>query len=67
MAGISLLVLVGAIALGVAFGKNIGIISLAAAMVLGFFGGVTGSAIVAGFPTGLFLNLTGMFFFFSIA
>lgn len=67
MAGISLLVLVGAIALGVAFGKNIGIISLAATMVLGFFGGVTGSAIVAGFPTGLFLNLTGMFFFFSIA
>lgn len=67
MAVISLLALAAAIALGVGFSKNIGIISLAVAMLLGFAGGVPSNAIVAGFPTSLFLNLTGMFFFFSIA
>ncbi|WP_158220206.1 hypothetical protein [Tissierella sp. P1] len=67
MAVISLLALVAAIALGVAFGKNIGIISLATAMILGFAGGVSSNDIIAGFSTNLFLNMTGMFFFFSIA
>lgn len=67
LATISLLTLVVVIALGVWRNKNIGIISLAAALLLALFGGLTTSDIIAGFPTSLFLNLFGMFFFFSIA
>ncbi len=67
MALISLVVLVLAIVVGVVFSKNIGIISIAFAMILGFAGGISGNEIIAGFPTSLFLNLAGMFFFFAIA
>ncbi|GIO19625.1 membrane protein [Oceanobacillus oncorhynchi subsp. incaldanensis] len=67
MAGIALLSLVFVIVLGVITKKNIGIISLAVALVLGMLGGISSNDIIAGFPTSLFLNLFGMFFFFSIA
>jgi len=63
---ISLIILILAIVIGVVFNVNIGIISLGFAMVLGLIGGVSSDDITAGFPTGLFLNLAGMFFFFSI-
>lgn len=64
---ISLLSLVVVIAVGVITSKNIGMLALATALVLGVFGGLTSNDIIAGFPTGLFINLTRMFFFFSIA
>lgn len=64
---IALLVLVAVIAIGAVFNKNIGIISLGVAMVLGYVGGISSKDIIAGFPSGLFLNMTGMFFFFAIA
>lgn len=67
MAGIALLSLVLVILTGVITKKNIGILSLAVALVLGMIGGISSNDIIAGFPTGLFLNLFGMFFFFSIA
>ncbi|WP_053362498.1 SLC13 family permease [Bacillus sp. FJAT-27251] len=67
MEAISLLSLIFVIALGVYTKKNIGIISLAMAIVLGMIGGISSNEIVAGFPTSLFLNLFGMFFFFAIA
>ena len=63
---ISLIILILAIVVGVIFNVNIGIISLGLAMLLGLIGGVSSDDIIAGFPTGLFLNLAGMFFFFSI-
>lgn len=66
MAWISLLSLIIAIVIGVLAKVNIGIVSLGFAIILGFLGGIPGGDIIAGFPTGLFLNLTGMFFFFSI-
>ncbi|MBP2076855.1 SLC13 family permease [Oceanobacillus polygoni] len=64
---ISLLSLVIVIALGVFLKKNIGIISLAMAIILGMAGGISSNDVVVGFPTSLFLNLFGMFFFFAIA
>lgn len=67
MAVISLLALVFVIVLGVMRNKNIGIIALAAALLLAIFGGLSTADIIGGFPTSLFLNLFGMFFFFSIA
>lgn len=66
MALVSLLSLLVVIILGGAFNVNIGIVSLGFAMILGFAGGMPTNDIIAGFPTGLFLNLAGMFFFFSI-
>lgn len=67
MAVISLLSLIIVIAVGVYTKKNIGIISLAVAIVLGMIGGLSSSEVISGFPTSLFLNLFGMFFFFAIA
>ncbi|MER2076348.1 SLC13 family permease [Psychrobacillus psychrotolerans] len=67
MAVISLLSLIIVIAVGVYTKKNIGIISLAVAIVLGMIGGMSSSEVISGFPTSLFLNLFGMFFFFAIA
>ena len=67
MAVISLLTLIFVIALGVYAKKNIGIISLAVAIVLGMIGGLSSNDVISGFPTSLFLNLFGMFFFFAIA
>jgi len=67
MAVISLLSLIFVIALGVYAKKNIGIISLAVAIVLGMIGGLSSNDVISGFPTSLFLNLFGMFFFFAIA
>ncbi|MFJ7973555.1 SLC13 family permease [Psychrobacillus sp. NPDC096389] len=64
---ISLLSLIFVITLGVFTKKNIGIISLAVAIVLGLMSGISSNDVVAGFPTSLFLNLFGMFFFFAIA
>lgn len=66
MAVISLLSLIFVIALGVYTKKNIGIISLAMAIVLGMIGGLPSKDVITGFPTSLFLNLFGMFFFFAI-
>lgn len=67
MAVISLLSLIFVIAVGVYTKKNIGIISLAVAIVLGMIGGMSSNDVISGFPTSLFLNLFGMFFFFAIA
>lgn len=44
-----------------------GILAIGIAFLLGLPGGVPAGDIIAGFPTGLFINLFGMFFFFSIA
>jgi len=67
MAVISLISLLLVIAVGVYTKKNIGIISLAMAIVLGMMAGMSSRDVIAGFPTSLFLNLFGMFFFFAIA
>ncbi len=64
---ISLLSLGVVIVLGFLTKINIGLISIAAALVLSIGGGISSDELIAGFPTGLFLNLFGMFFFFSIA
>src|SRR5699024_7036452 len=66
MAVFSLVALLIAIIVGVFFSVNIGIVALGLSLILGFIGGVPDDDIIAGFPTDLFLNLTGMFFFFSI-
>lgn len=63
---IALVTLLIAIVLGVSFKVNIGIVSLGLATLLGLISGLSTNDIIVGFPTNLFLNLTGMFFFFSI-
>lgn len=64
---ISLLSLVFVIALGVYTKKNIGIMALAMSIILALMSGISSDDVIAGFPTSLFLNLFGMFFFFAIA
>jgi di/tricarboxylate transporter len=63
---VSLLCLVGAIIFGFVGKKNVGIVSLGLALVLGMYGGMDAKAIYAGFPSKLFLTLLGTMFFFSL-
>lgn len=62
----SLLALIIAITIGVVLKVNIGVVSIGLTMLLAIMGNLTTNDIIAGFPTNLFLNLLGMFFFFSI-
>ena len=47
---------------------NVGVLALALAWVIGvYFGGMSASSVMAGFPTALFLTLTGMTLLFALA
>jgi Na+/H+ antiporter NhaD/arsenite permease-like protein len=47
---------------------NVGVLALALAWIIGvYFGGMTANSVMAGFPTALFLTLTGMTLLFSLA
>lgn len=66
MAAVSLVLLIGAIALGFFRKVNVGLISIAVALVLGHAIGLKDSAIIKGFNSGLFFTLMGVTFLFSI-
>jgi di/tricarboxylate transporter len=66
MALMSLLFLVGAIALGFFRKVNVGLISIAGALLLGLMLGMKDAAIIKGFNAGLFITLMGVTFLFSI-
>ena len=64
---LSLIVLILVIVIGFLSKKNMGVIALAAALIIGHIGGLNDNQIIAGFPLSLFINISGIFFFFSIA
>jgi hypothetical protein len=66
-AGISLVLCLVVIALGFFTKKNIGVFAISAALILGRIAGVADNAIIANFPLTLFINLSGILFFFAIA
>lgn len=67
MAIISLLVLIGTIAIGFIKKINIGLLSFGVALVVGSMAGMTQKQIVKGFNTGLFVILIGAMLLFTIA
>jgi len=65
---ISLIALLLAILISVVFSSlNIGAVALAAALVVGWFGGLKTEAILKGYPTSLLILLAGTTYLFSIA
>lgn len=66
MAVVSLLLLIGAIALGFFRKVNVGLISIAAALILGHMIGMKDNDIIKGFNSSLFITLMGVTFLFSI-
>ena len=63
---------VGALALAVTLSCtttiNVGVVSLALALIVGvYFGGMSADAVLAGFPAPLFITLVGVTLLFSIA
>lgn len=66
-AAISLIACLVVIVLGFVTKKNIGVIAIAAALILGRIAGIADNDIIACFPLSLFINISGIFFFFAIA
>lgn len=64
---VSLITLVLVIVIGFFTKKNMGIIAIAAALILGRIGGLADNNVISSYPLSLFINLSGIFFFFSIA
>ena len=47
---------------------NVGVLAVALAWIIGvYFGGMSVNSVMAGFPTALFLTLTGMTLLFTLA
>lgn len=63
---ISLIILVIVLVIGYKFKINTGLLSIACAMFLGHFIGMTDKQIIGGFATTLFVQLTGVMLLFSI-
>lgn len=63
---ISLLVLLAVIALGFWKKKNVGLLAMAFAFVLGRFGGIADKTIIAGFSSSTFVSLLGITFWFAV-
>lgn len=64
---VSLLALLVAIAISLASRVNVGLIAIALAWSVGVYDGKPAEAIVAGFPTSLFVTLAGVTLLFSLA
>ena len=64
---ISLLFLVACIAIGFLLKRNIGLIAIAMALILGRLGGIADSDIISGFNSNLFMVLLGVSYLFAIA
>ncbi len=64
---ISLLFLVAAIAIGFLMKRNIGLIAIALALILGRIGGLTDGEIISGFNSNLFMVLLGVSYLFAIS
>ena len=64
---LSLLFLVGAIAIGFFRKINTGLVAIDLSLILGSIGGVSVKDITGGFPTSLFITLLGVMFLFSIS
>jgi len=64
---LSLLFLLGAIAIGFFRKINTGLVAIGLALVLGTIGKIGVSKITGGFPTSLFITLLGVMFLFSIS
>lgn len=63
---VSLLVLLIAIVIGFVRNVNVGILSIAAAMVLGLIYGLNAKEIISGFSSSLFLQMVGITYMFAI-
>lgn len=66
LAGIALLFLIGAIALGFVKKLNVGMLCLGLTLVLGKLGGISVGKMYGGFPGKLFLTLLRTMFFFAL-
>ncbi|NLF79693.1 MAG: hypothetical protein GX572_00710 [Clostridia bacterium] len=64
---ISLLFLLGCIVLGFVLKRNIGLLAIAVALILGRLGHIEDSVIISGFNSNLFLILLGVSYLFTIA
>lgn len=64
---LSLVVLIGAIALGFFRKVNMGLVAFGFVLILATIAGVKSKDVLAGFPTKLFVTLLGVMFLFSIA
>ncbi|KUO76069.1 MAG: hypothetical protein APF77_00385 [Clostridia bacterium BRH_c25] len=64
---LSLVVLIGAIALGFFRKVNMGLVAFGFALILATIAGIKAKAVLAGFPTNLFVTLLGVMFLFSMA
>jgi Na+/H+ antiporter NhaD/arsenite permease-like protein len=67
LALLSLLFLVGAIAIGFFRKINTGLVAIGLSLILGNIGGISVRDITGGFPTALFITLLGVMFLFSIS
>jgi di/tricarboxylate transporter len=67
LSSISLLFLLGCIVLGFVMKRNIGLIAIALALILGRLGHIEDSVIISGFNSNLFLILLGVSYLFTIA
>ena len=63
---LSLLFLLAAIVLGFCRKLNVGLIAMGLAMILGRIGGISDSAIIAGFSGSTFVNIMGITFWFAV-
>lgn len=64
---LSLLFLLGAIAIGFFRKVNTGLVAIGLSLILGLIGDVSVKDITSGFPTSLFITLLGVMFLFSIS
>ncbi|OPL09481.1 MAG: hypothetical protein AVO33_06715 [delta proteobacterium ML8_F1] len=67
LAGLSLIFLVAAIAIGFFRKINTGLVAIGLSLILGMIGDVGVKEITGGFPTSLFITLLGVMFLFSIS
>lgn len=67
MALVSLLFLIAALVLGFVRSVNMGLMAFGLVLILGAIAGMPAAAILAGFPTKLFVQLLGIMLLFSIA
>lgn len=63
----SLLALLAAIVISVASRLNVGIVAIPLAWAVGTYGGLPADGVVAGFPTSLFVTLSGVTLLFALA
>ena len=68
LAVLSVLALIVAIVVSCVTTLNVGVLSIALAWIIGvYIGGMPIATVISGFPTALFLTLTGMTLLFSLA